>query len=138
MDPEEQRLIAAYQREQEAMLAPAGVHASGAPANENSSLHSPASSLRAVQPGASDLSQIAALNRVLTARRDSEMPADGSARSVASDREDDQTCRLVKKHFCHRRATAKQTITFDLRERLRYPDTKSGRAGRSRPCLSRV
>jgi type IV secretion system protein TrbI len=97
-NPEEQRLIAAYQREQEAMLAPTGVHVGGAPSDENSnsSLHSPASSSPAVQPGASDLSQIAALNRLLTARNDSKMPADGNTRLVASNREGDQNVQSRK------------------------------------------
>jgi type IV secretion system protein VirB10 len=115
-NPEEERLIAAYQREQEAMLAPTGVHVPGAPANENSnsSLHP---LLPAVQSGASDLSQIAALNRMLAARRDSEMPAASSVRSVASHREDDQNMQARKEAFLsHARNREKDDYLPSTRE----------------------
>lgn len=95
--PEEQHLIAAYRREQEAMLAPTGVHVSGAPSDENSSSHSRPPSLPAVQPGASDLSQI--VNRVLATRRDSEMQADDTARSLANNGADDQNMQSRKEAF---------------------------------------
>jgi type IV secretion system protein VirB10 len=96
---EEQQLIAAYQREQEAKLAPTGVRVSGEPSTENSSFRSPASSLSSVQPGASDLSRIAALNRALTGDRDGQVLTDGRARSVANDNEYDQNMQARKEAF---------------------------------------
>ena len=61
--PEERRLAAAYQREQEAIQAPTSIR------NSSASSFGPGNSVPAVRSGSDDLSQVEALSRALGARQ---------------------------------------------------------------------
>ena len=63
--PEEQRLVAAYQREQEAKMAPTSIRGSAAPQSSGPSFGS-IGAPTSVPSGPADLSQVAALSRALT------------------------------------------------------------------------
>jgi type IV secretion system protein TrbI len=108
LTPEEQRIAAAYQREQEAIIAPTGIRAGG-PANSFSSF--PAASARQV-PG-DEFSQVAALSRDI-ADHTASGPLAGSAARLAEQRNeseyDAQNMQTTKAAFL---AAAEQRKTDD-------------------------
>ncbi len=94
--PEEQRLAAAYQREQEAELAPTSIRASASPNTDSYSAIPASAPARSVD---TDLSQIAALSRALGGSANKNQPSGEFARTSSDEEFDRQNMQSTKEAF---------------------------------------
>lgn len=120
----EERLEAAYQREQEAELAPTSIRASAA---SNSGSFSTVPAFVPTPSADADLSQSAGLSRAWGGSANKNQPAGEFARTSSEEEFDRQNMQSGRSSVCR----------FRVAPHL-FPDTRSRRVGRFQPCSSRA